>query len=38
MLSLLGLPMSEFDRMLSLAHDWVLMIQQQIVDLTGDEL
>ncbi|MGZ5372606.1 MAG: cytochrome P450 [Aeromicrobium sp.] len=38
MLALLGLPISEFDRMLRLAHDWVLMIQQQIVDLTGDEL
>lgn len=38
MMTLLGLPMSEFDRMLRLAHDWVLMIQQQIVDLTGDDL
>lgn len=38
MLSLMGLPNSEFDRMLRLAHDWILMIQQQILDMTGDEL
>ncbi|HWT47487.1 MAG TPA: cytochrome P450, partial [Mycobacterium sp.] len=38
MMALLDLPMSEFDRVLRVAHDWPLLIQQQIVDVTADEL